>query len=51
MSKSEHTFRDQTIFGIGFPDARHSSLMDAPLATSTLVDGVMKSIFGGTIRK
>lgn len=33
------TFRDQTIFGVGFPAARHSNLMEAPFDTSTLVDG------------
>lgn len=33
------TFLDQTIFGGGFPVARHSSLIEAPFDTSTLVDG------------
>lgn len=36
---SIRTFLDQTIFGIGFPTALHSSLIDAPFDTSTLVDG------------
>lgn len=33
------TFLDQTIFGGGFPVARHSNLIEAPFDTSTRVDG------------
>lgn len=43
------TFLVQTTFGSGFPDARHSKRIAAPLATSKRVDGFINSIFGGTI--
>lgn len=39
------------IFGVGLPEARHSSLMAAPLDTSTRGDGAIKSIFGGSVNK
>lgn len=47
--KSNHTFLDQTIFGVGFPLARHSNLIDAPFETSKRVGGATYSIRGGTV--
>lgn len=43
------TFLDQTIFGGGFPLARHSNFMAALFGTSKRVGGATKSMRGGTI--